>query len=191
MKRLFSVIAVISVIAAAGMVMTACSGNEQSGEAASAAQTTVQATAAQQTTAAQETTATPKSGDDKKSSDTESKASKTESKTSKTESKTSKTESKTSKTESKSSKTESKTSEASDKKSDSDSGKPFAGISEEDAKVMALLDLVTEDASVESCKQGKDKDGADCWVIILKDADNDRYISYVNSEGSTTLPYTE
>lgn len=184
MKRLSSVIAVISVIAAAGMVMTACSGDEQSGEAASAAQTTVQATAAQQTTAAQETTATPKSGDDKKSSDTESKASKTESKTSKTESKTSKTESK-------SSKTESKTSEASDKKSDSDSGKPFVGISEEDAKVMALLDLVTEDASVESCKRGKDKDGADCWVIILKDADNDRYISYVNSEGSTTLPYTE
>ena len=165
MKRLFSIIAVISVIAAMGMVMTACGSNEQSSEETTAVQTTVQATTAaqettaQQTTAAQATTAAPKSDDDKQSSDTESKD------------------------------TDS-SSEASEDKSDNGSGE-FAGISEEDAKVMAMLDLVTEDPSVESCKQGKDKNGADCWVIILKDADNDRYISYVNSDGSTTLPYSE
>ena len=164
MKRLFSVIAVISVIAAAGMVMTACGSDKQSSEGTTASQTTAagqETTAsteketAQQTTAAQETTAAPKSNDDKQSSDTETK------------------------------------SDTAEKKDDSGSAEAFAGIAEEDAKVMALLDLVTEDASVESCKQGKDKNDADCWVIILKDADNDRYISYVNAEGSTTLPYNE
>ena len=171
MKRLFGIIAVISVIAAMGMVMTACGNEEESNEETTAAQTTVQPTTAaqgttasaekataQQTTAAQATTAAPKSDDDKKSSETESSAA--------------------------------DSSDASEDKSDNDGGETVAGISEEDAKVMALLDLVTEDASVESCKQGKDKNGADCWVIILKDADNDRYISYVNADGSTTLPYS-
>ncbi len=158
MKNLFSAIAVIAVIAACGMVMTACTGSGQtSGEASdvqstSAVQeTTVSAettTASAEASTVQQTTAVQKNEDDKKSSETESKAAE-------------------------------------------NSGGTFAGISEEDAKVMALLDLVTEDPSVESCKQGKDKNGADCWVIILKDADNDRYISYVNAGGSTTLPYSE
>ena len=75
----------------------------------------------------------------------------------------------------------------SDRKSSSEA---FAGISEEDAKAMALLDLVTEEPSVESCKQGKDKNDADCWIVMMKDAEGDRYISYVNAAGSTTLPYT-
>lgn len=75
----------------------------------------------------------------------------------------------------------------SDRKSSSEA---FAGISEEDAKAMALLDLVTEEPSVESCKQGKDKNDADCRIVMMKDAEGDRYISYVNAAGSTTLPYT-